>query len=182
MMLKDDYSENPLYSSEYWRSGNPFWFDKYLRISIGVKDILTSDIVWNNQGIYIIDEPTMEYSADNNSISFKAVDLMAQFTGLRNGNLEGVTHLIPFGSTISSVMKNIIAEQGFSNYIILDPPQSTTPYEIKSDAGGTSYDILKELRDINPDWEMFLMLMEHLFSNLFNQIIHLMILFLRLLI
>lgn len=155
MMLKDDYSENPLYSSEYWRSGNPFWFDKYLRISIGVKDILTSDIVWNNQGIYIIDEPTMEYSADNNSISFKAVDLMAQFTGLRNGNLEGVTHLIPFGSTISSVMKNIIAEQGFSNYIILDPPQSTTPYEIKIDAGGTSYDILKELRDINPDWEMF---------------------------
>lgn len=155
MMLKDDYSENPLYSYEYWKSGNPFWFDKYLRINIGIKDLTTNDIVWNNQGIYIIDEPTMTYSAEDNSISFRAVDLMAQLTGLRNGNLEGMTYLIPIGSSISSAMKSIIEEQGFYNYIILDPPQATTPYEIKVDAGGTSYNILKELRDINPDWEMF---------------------------
>ena len=54
MILKDDYSDNTLYMSEYWKSGNPFWFDKYLRISIGIVDVTTNEVVWNNQGIYLI--------------------------------------------------------------------------------------------------------------------------------
>ena len=155
MILKDDYADNTLYLSEYWKSGNPFWFDKYLRISIGIVDVITGEVVWNNQGIYLIDEPSIQYSATDNTLSFKAVDLMAQLTGLRDGNLEGLTYVIPIGTSITSAMKSVIQEQGFNEYIILEPPQATTPYEIKVDAGGTSYDILSELRDINPDWEMF---------------------------
>ena len=155
MTLKDEYSDNTLYLSEYWQSGNPFWFDKYLRISIGIVDVTTDEIVWNNQGIYLIDEPSIQYSATDNTLSFKAVDLMAQLTGLRDGNLEGLTYVIPVGTSITNAMKNVIQEQGFNEYIILEPPQATTPYEIRIDAGGTSYDLLSELRDINPDWEMF---------------------------
>ena len=155
MVLKDEYSENTLYISEYWKAGNPFWFDKYLRISIGITDITTGEVVWNNQGIYLIDEPSMQYSATDNALSFQAVDLMAQLTGLRDGNLEGLTYVIPVGSSITGAMKSLIQEQGFTEYIILEPPQATTPYEIKVDAGGTTYDVLSELRDINPEWEMF---------------------------
>ena len=142
MTLKDEYSDNTLYLSEYWQSGNPFWFDKYLRISIGIIDVTTDEIVWNNQGIYLIDEPSIQYSATDNTLSFKAVDLMAQLTGLRDGNLEGLTYVIPVGTSITNAIKNVIQEQGFNEYIILEPPQATTPYEIRIDAGGTSYDLL----------------------------------------
>lgn len=155
MILKDDYSSNPVVKSIYWQSGNPFWFDKYLRINIGIDDITTGETVWNNQGIYLINEPSLTYNATTNELSFEGLDLMADLTGLRNGNLDGVGHEIPVGSVITSAIKSILQDNGFAEYILNTPPQSTTPYEIKTNAGGTSYDLLSQLRDINPDWEMF---------------------------
>lgn len=155
MILKDDYNKNNLLKNIYWKSGNPFWFDKYLRINIGIEDMLTGEMVWNNQGIYMINEPNLTYDAETNSLSFSGVDLMGMLTGLRNGNLDGVGHSIPVGTNIRSAMIDIIKEQGFSKYVIMNPPQETTPYEIKTGADGKSYDLLSDLRDINPNWEMF---------------------------
>lgn len=155
MILKDDYSLDPLVKSIYWQSGNPFWFDKYLRINIGIDDIATGETVWNNQGIYLINEPSLTYNATTNELSFEGLDLMADLTGMRNGNLDGVGHEIPVGTNIVSAIKDILLEQNFTEYILNTPPQATTPYEIKSNAGGTSYDLLSQLRDINSDWEMF---------------------------
>jgi hypothetical protein len=155
MMLRDKFSNNQLYEAEYWNAGNPFWFDKYLRINLGIQDILTGEVVWNNQGIYLINSPSISYSAEDNTLSFEGVDLMAKLTGLRNGNLEGLDYVVPVGTKISTAMVDLIAQQGFNKYIILDPPQATVPYEIKISAGSTSYDVLSELRDINPNWEIF---------------------------
>lgn len=155
MQLKDEFSEDPLYIDKYWLAGNPFWFDKYLRINLGIQDIISGDTIWCNQGIYLINEPSVTYDAENNSLSFQAVDLMAKFTGLRNGNLEGLEYVVNAGTSIKEVMQNIVKEYEFQQYIILDPPQATTPYEIRISAGGTAYDLLSELRDINPNWEMF---------------------------
>ena len=155
MVLRDEFTVNPLANAVYWNSGNPFWFDKYLKISIGIDEISTGETIWNNQGIYLINQPSLLYDAENNTLSFEGIDLMAQLTGLRNGNLEGMGYQIPVGSDIKSAIANILQEQNFNEYILMTPPQTTTPYEIKVEAGGTSYDLLKQLRDINPNWEMF---------------------------
>ena len=155
MVLNDRYSKNKLATEIYWNSGNPFWFDKYLRINIGIDEIGTGETIWNNQGIYLINQPSLLYDAENNSLSFEGVDLMAKLTGLRNGNLEGMGYSIPVGTKIYNAIVTILNEQNFNQYIIMNPPQSTTPYEIRVEAGGTSYDLLSELRDINPNWEMF---------------------------
>ena len=155
MILQDKYNKNPLASNIYWKAGNPFWFDKYLRISIGITEITTSEIVWTSQGIYLINEPSITYNAITNELHFEGVDLMGQLTGLRNGNLEGLDYVIEAGTNIASAVRDILRQQGFTEYVVFDPPQSITPYEIKINAGGTSYDLLKQLRDINPDWEMF---------------------------
>lgn len=155
MILQDEYNKNPLASNIYWKAGNPFWFDKYLRISIGITEIATNEIVWTNQGIYLINEPSVTYNATTNELHFEGVDLMGQLTGLRNGNLEGLDYVIEVGTNIASAVRDILRQQGFTEYVVFDPPQATTPYEIKVNAGGTSYDLLKQLRDINPDWEMF---------------------------
>lgn len=154
MVLKDDSRQtNP--SIFYWTVGNPYWFDKYLQIYVAIQDVVTQEYVWVNEGIYMVNAPSITYDAVTNNLSFEAVDLMSKMTGLRNGYLEGMTYTIPVGSTITGALKTLLVEQGFDKYIIFEPPYNYVPQDINIDIGGTAYDLLCELRDINPNWEMF---------------------------
>ena len=152
--LKDD-SRQTNSNTFYWQVGNPYWFDKYIQIYVAIQDVQTQEYVWVNEGIYMVNSPTISYDATSNSLSFEAVDLMSKMTGLRNGQLEGMTYTIPVGSTITGAIKTLLIEQGFDKYIVFDPPYNYVPQEINIDVGGTAYDLLCQLRDINPNWEMF---------------------------
>ena len=152
--LKDD-SRQTNSNIFYWQVGNPYWFDKYIQIYVAIQDVQTQEYVWVNEGIYMVNSPTISYDATSNSLSFEAVDLMSKMTGLRNGQLEGMTYTIPVGSTITGAIKTLLVEQGFDKYIVFDPPYNYVPQEINIDIGGTAYDLLCQLRDINSNWEMF---------------------------
>ena len=152
--LKDD-SRQTNSNIFYWQVGNPYWFDKYIQIYVAIQDVQTQEYVWVNEGIYMVNSPTISYDATSNSLSFEAVDLMSKMTGLRNGQLEGMTYTIPVGSTITGAIKTLLIEQGFDKYIVFDPPYNYVPQEINIDVGGTAYDLLCQLRDINSNWEMF---------------------------
>lgn len=152
--LKDD-SRQTNSNIFYWQVGNPYWFDKYIQIYVAIQDVQTQEYVWVNEGIYMVNSPTISYDATSNNLSFEAVDLMSKMTGLRNGQLEGMTYTIPVGSTITGAIKTLLIEQGFDKYIVFDPPYNYVPQEINIDVGGTAYDLLCQLRDINSNWEMF---------------------------
>ena len=154
IVLKDD-SRQTNSNIFYWKVGNPYWFDKYLQIYVAIQDVNTQEYVWVNEGIYMVNSPTISYDVTTNNLSFEAVDLMSKMTGLRNGQLEGMTYTIPVGSTITGALKTLLIEQGFDKYIIFTPPYDYVPQEIKIDIGGTTYDLLRALRDINANWEMF---------------------------
>ena len=154
IVLKDD-SRQTNSNIFYWQVGNPYWFDKYIQIYVAIQDVNTQEYVWVNEGIYMVNSPTISYDAITNNLSFEAVDLMSKMTGLRNGQLEGMTYTIPAGSTITGALKTLLVEQGFDKYIIFTPPYDYVPQEINIDIGGTTYDLLRELRDINANWEMF---------------------------
>lgn len=154
MLLKDD-SYRTSSSRFYWTVGNPYWFDKYIQIYVAIKDIKTQEFVWVNEGIYLINSPTIVYSAEDNSLSFQAIDLASKLTGLRNGQLQGMTYTVAIGSTITGAVEGILLEQGFTRYLIYEPPYNLTPQDINIDAGGTAWDLLCQLRDINSNWEMF---------------------------
>lgn len=154
MNLKDDVSkaQNSMY---YWTAGNIYWFDKYVQIYTSIKDISDGEFVWVNQGIYCINTPSINYDAISNTLSFQAVDLVAKMTGMRNGQIQGSTTTIAADMSINNAIETILLEQGFSNYILYEPPQTRTVEEINIDAGGTAWDLLTQLRDINSNWEMF---------------------------
>lgn len=152
--LKSDSSINPR-QSYYWQAGNKYWFDKYVQIYTSIKDIRTNEYVWVNQGIYCINAPSISYDAVSNTLSFQAVDLMSKLTGMRNGQLEGMTYTVPVGSSIKGAVESILIEQGFTQYILYDTPEPNVPEDVNIDAGGTAYDLLCQLRDINANWEMF---------------------------
>ena len=152
--LKSDSSTNPR-QSYYWQAGNKYWFDKYVQIYTSIKDIRTNEYVWVNQGIYCINAPSISYDAASNTLSFQAVDLMSKLTGMRNGQLEGMTYTVATGSSIKGAVESVLLEQGFTQYILYDTPEPNVPEDVSIDAGGTAYDLLCQLRDINSNWEMF---------------------------
>lgn len=135
-------------------TGSKIWLDKYVKILVGIKDEHTGEIIYTNMGIYMINNPNRTYDAMSNSITLTCVDLMAKMTGLRNGNLTGMTYTIPGGSNVRSAIISTIALAGFTNYSCSECP-ITVPNDINIDAGGTIYDVLSALRDILPQYQMY---------------------------
>ena len=131
------------------------WLDKYIQIYTGIENISTGVVDWVNQGIYLINNPTIYYSGSETKLSFQGLDLMSKLTGIRNGYLESMVTQIPQGSSIRDSMISVLTQYGgFTKYTI-EENSITTPYDINVDIGGTVFDILKELRDINPNYEIF---------------------------
>lgn len=131
--------------------GGRIWVDKYFQVFV---DYLNSGD-WINMGIYLVDAPSWSYDPGNSTLSLQGLDLMSKLTGQRNGCLEGIPTIIPRDSSIrDSMISTLVDLGGFNNYVIEDNPQ-LVPYEIKIDQGGTVYDILSELRDITPNYEIF---------------------------
>ena len=83
-------------------------------------------------------------------MTIEGLDLMAKLTGLRNGNLEGMTYTIPQGSNVRTSIINTLTLAGFTNYVVEECP-ITVPNDIKIAVGGNVYQILKALRDLLPD-------------------------------
>lgn len=148
------FSLVPTDSSFDIKNGNKIWMDKYVQIFLGIENNRIDDITYSNMGIYLVHNPNSVYSAVNNTITIQGMDLMSKLTGLRNGNLEGLPYLIEEGSSVREAVIACLKEAGFDRYIVQDYP-ITTPYEIKIDIGGTVYNILTELRDILPNYQMY---------------------------
>lgn len=143
-------------SSEMIAPGGELWLDKFMKVYVGIDNPRdNNNTVWWNMGIFLINNPNSVYNANTNTISFEGLDLMAKLTGRRNGQLPAITTVVPVDSKIADVVRKTITELGgFYNYIIVDQGY-TVPYDIKKDCGSTVYDLLVELRDLYPDWEMF---------------------------
>ena len=142
------------------QSGGKIWLDKYIQVYIGLKNIYTQEIQWYNQGIYLIDAPTWNYDATNNTLTFSGLDLMSKLTGARNGQLQGIPTVIKQGESVREAMIATLALGGFTKYIVSectnrDGTIQTVPYDIEIDQGGFVYDILSALRDILPQYQIY---------------------------
>ena len=131
------------------------WLDKYIKIYTGVEKFTDGEIDWINQGVYLINDPTISYTATEAKLTFQGIDLMSKLTGLRNGYLPNIITQIPQGSSIRNSMISVLTQYGgFTKYVIAENPIAT-PYDINVNLGGTVFDILKELRDISANYEIF---------------------------
>jgi len=138
-------------------NGNKIWLDKYIQPYIGIDKVNfdgSVETVWFNMGIYLINNPSRDYDATNNTMTIDCVDLMTKMTGLRNGNLTGMPYSIPAGSNVRTAILAVLALGGFTKYVV-DECTIITPNVINIDVGGTLYDILKALRDIIPQYQIY---------------------------
>ena len=142
------------------KAGSKLWLDKFVRPYVGYENMRTGEIQWYNQGIYLVNNPQWSYNASTNEISMQALDLMSKLTGLRNGNLEGIPTKIAKDENVREAIIKTIELGGFTKYICEECKTNDgtivpVPYDIEIDVGGTIYDILTELRDIMPNYQIY---------------------------
>ena len=131
------------------QAGSKIFLDKYVQVYIGIKDNHTDEVIYNNMGIYLINNPTHTFDSTTNTISLQLVDLMAKLTGLRNGYLEGYDYQLKEGQDVREIIIALLAEAGFDNYSIEidDEDYKTIQYDMSIDGTGTVYDILKTINE-----------------------------------
>lgn len=130
------------------------WLDKFINIQIGLKNLRTQEIEWWNQGFFIINQPSINYSSKNNTLSFEGIDCMAKLTGQRDGVLTSKTVILentPLHEAIKMTVKTL---GGFSN-VIVENTNRVVPYKNEKQAGDSIYSLLSELRDLYMDWEIY---------------------------
>lgn len=141
--------------------GAKIYLDKYIKVQCGIYNFTTQNIEWENYGIFAINSPKWDYDVTTNTISFQGVDLMSMLTGMRNGYLPGLPVTIPQGSSVKDAIASILntftpfKKNIISDCINVDGSIQEVPYDITIDQGGTVYDILDELRNILPNYEIF---------------------------
>lgn len=142
------------------QAGGEIWIDKLIQIYVGIQSLHTSEIEWTNMGIYLINQPSYQYDAVTHTLTFSGVDLMSRMTGLRNGYLIGVTYKVPAGNNIREVIIAILAENGFKKYVVSECYNNNgdiqdVPYDMEYEMGSCWYDILSDLRDILPNYQIY---------------------------
>ena len=150
------------------------WFDKYLRLYIGLKDNRTDAIKYYNMGLFVFDPVTFNYSATANSLTLSLADLMSQFSAEKDGIIGGYNKLVipafkldengkptDIPNTIREALIEVITTYGgVKSYIIEDIGTHTTkdtsiPYDLEFDVGTSILDVITKLRDLYPGYEAF---------------------------
>lgn len=97
------------------------WLDKCVKIFVGIDNINspTQETVWNNLGVFLIDQPVKMFSSTEYTISFDCIDQMAKLTGLRQGQLTGITTIIEKGSIENINNGEVLAYDEINNKFLL---------------------------------------------------------------
>ena len=85
--------------------GGRIWLDRYIQPYVGYENLLSGEIQWYNQGIFLINAPSWSYNSETNVLSFEGLDLMSKLTGIRNGNLEGIPTVISQGENVREAIR-----------------------------------------------------------------------------
>lgn len=137
--------------------GGKIWLDKLIRVWVGTLSFITGEVEYTNCGIFIIDAPSYNYDPSTNTLTLSLLDLMAKLTGVRNGYLEGIPVVLSAGENIRQTIIDTLALGGFTKYVVEEAPSpGTIPNDLEFNQGSTVYDLLSGLRNIYPNYEIFI--------------------------
>lgn len=128
------------------------WVDKYIRVYYGVK---ASDITWYLLGTYTYLDAN--YSCDlsaNITLSLSCADLMADYDGTKNGEIDGYKLTIPAGEDIRESIIGLLKAAGITNYNVEDIGREI-PYDLEFADTTTYCDMWKKICELYDSWEFF---------------------------
>lgn len=142
-------------------STNKFWLNKKVKVYVGLYSPLTEEIIWWNQGIFILNKPKITDSSSEKNIQFDLCDQMAFYDGTLGGNISSTMEAkYGTGASISEVIKSLLIKGGCNKFNIdiqvdANGVVRTLPYDFKKDAGTTYYECIKELGSLYMNWEYY---------------------------
>lgn len=131
------------------------WYDKYIDVSFGIRNIRTQEIKKYPIGVFLFYDIGYSYSESDRTLSLNLVDRVAELNGDKSGLLSGISTKIEAGSDIRSAMVSTVTQLGKISKYRIDDPGKQVPYDLEFNQGGTVWDVIRELRDLYPGWEAF---------------------------
>ena len=128
------------------------WLDRYLRVYVGYYHVLSKQIRWYCQGIFVIAQGSYSYDATTNNLSLSCLDLMANLTGDISGTI-GSKLLIQNGNDIRNVLISCLQEAGITKYYVCNMNDRTIPYDIEKEPTDTWYDVINEIVNLYAGYE-----------------------------
>ena len=141
-------------SDSSWNIGanKKIWLDRYLRVYVGYYHVLSKQIKWYCQGIFVIAQGSYNYDETTNTISLSCLDLMANLTGDVSGMIGGKL-LIQHGADIRNVLISSLREAGVTKYYVCNMNNRTIPYDIEKEPTDTWYDVISEVVNLYVGYE-----------------------------
>lgn len=130
------------------------WTDKYIRVYYGIKAGRSQDIVWWLIGTFTYLNVDYTWSETENQLSLTCADMMADFDGTKNGQIDGYSLMVPAGEDIRQSIIAIVKDAGIKNYNIADIGKEI-PYNLEFNDSRTYCDVWTKLSELYDSWEFF---------------------------
>lgn len=132
------------------------WLDKWFRVEIGIKNLITDEIIWFNKGIYVINKPSVKYNSKDKTLHIEGLDPMCTLDGTLGGSLELQT-IIPAETPITEAIKTIVTSLGYvsKNNLYIEQNTNIIPYDLEKQAGDSVHSLLEEIKNLFMDFECF---------------------------
>lgn len=138
------------------KSNSKIWFNRKLKIFIGLRD-WDDSIVWFNQGVFLIHHADVTHSQEGVLLSLDANDLMSNIDGTLNGYLSHEVKIVPESTPVAEALRSTLSQLGLVSVddIKINDIDAMVPYELSFQPNATVYEIAKTLIDLYMGLEMF---------------------------
>lgn len=132
-----------------------FWLNRKIRIYIGILNQLTDEVIWYDRGLFVVSNPTINYSVSSKTFEFEALDLMCLYNGDMSGQLGSKQTVVQNGIPIHEAVKILMGNVGGVKKLNIETTPYNLPYTIKKFATDTYWTILEEIKNLYRGYEAF---------------------------
>jgi hypothetical protein len=136
-----------------------FWINKRFKLYIGLERFDNGEIYWFKKGTYAIQDPSIDISISDKTISINGLDKMA----LHNGDISGQLEYAIIQDVVNEDNENVFVEDavwalmkdGGEKNLLVSKTNLALPYKIESAIGDTRWDILNKYVELFYNYQAY---------------------------
>jgi hypothetical protein len=143
-----------------FNENSPLWGNKRMRISIGIKDNLTDEIIYFKKGIFVINTQNVTVSKTGREVGITGNDKMCLMNGDISGELLNMVKIeaeTPIHEAIRATVSTLGEEQNYLIDEVVDENGNilNVPYDIEKNYGDTVWSIIEELNKLYMNYQSY---------------------------
>jgi len=122
-----------------------FWMNTMYQVFTGYR--VNDEDYYFSRGIFVSGEPTVNSQFASQTVELQLYDQFTFLDGTLGGTIEN-TYIIPVGSDVETVVRQIFVDAGETRPVIFEPIVATTPYTLIVNAGDSYSQLLLKLAEM----------------------------------